>query len=180
MMVATKPVGQKVERLFELMDTNGDGYVEWDDYQRVIDRFRDGYRLEPDSRKAQALEAAYRVWWLELQRHAGGVGPLAREDYVAATCAATADTSRVNLVDGLSHALFDIMDTDDDNLIDRDEFAHLLAVRELTSPDAIGVFDILDTDGDGRISRQEYLASWRHFFQEDTADTPDSWYFGKL
>jgi Ca2+-binding EF-hand superfamily protein len=176
----TTPIDARIGKLFDLMDADGDGHVTWTDYQRTIDRFVDGYELEPDDRESLALWTAYQTWWLELRRHANDAEQLSRDEFVPAMRAAVTDTSRANLVDGLSHALFDVVDTDDDGLIERDEFARLLGLRGITDSDAMDVFDGLDTDGDGSISRQEYVRSWREFFRSDDPTDPGSRYFGRL
>ncbi len=178
-MTSTDPIDGRIGRLFDQMDVDGDGYVTWADYLRTIDRFVDGYELDPDGYEGLALRTAYQVWWLELQRHTDIADRLSKDEYVRATRAAVADTTRANVVNGLSHALFDVMDTDDDGLITRDEFARLLELRGLTSPDAKGMFGGLDRDEDGYISRQEYVRSWWEFFNSDDPTAPGCLYLGR-
>ncbi|XVS61323.1 EF-hand domain-containing protein [Actinosynnema sp. CA-299493] len=179
-MTTTDPIDARIGLLFDRMDGDGDGRVTWADYRRTVERFLDGYRLAADGREGLALRTAYQVWWLELQRHAGGADGLTKDEYVSATRAAVGDTSRANLVDGLSHALFDVMDGNDDGLVDRAEFARLLSLRGFTGPAADGVFDGLDLDRDGFISRPEYVRSWRDFFFADDPDSPGTRYLGRI
>ncbi len=178
--MTTASVDLKLEQAFNAMDTNNDGYLEWPDYQRLVDRYLNGYKIDKNGMKGQALQVAHQATWLEVQRHANGSPRLSKDEYIAAIRAASVDTSRFNVVEGLPHAIFDVMDTDDDNTISKDEFAKFLEVWEVTAPEAMDVFTRLDTDGDGSISRQEYIRSWREFFYSSDLDAPGSLYFGQL
>lgn len=68
------------------------------------------------------------MYWMELLRHADGNERLSREQFVHANRAASVDTSRFNMVEGIPHAVFDVMDTDGDNTIDKTEFKQFLQV----------------------------------------------------
>ncbi|WP_407652784.1 EF-hand domain-containing protein [Amycolatopsis cynarae] len=74
------------------------------------------------------------------------------------------------MVEGVPHAIFDIVDGDGDNTISKSEFKQLLDVWGVSAPDAMATFMRLDTDGDGVISRHEYIRAIREFFY-----SPDTW-----
>jgi Ca2+-binding EF-hand superfamily protein len=178
--MTTASVDLKVEQAFNAMDTNNDGYLEWPDYQRIVDRYLTEYKIDKNEMKGQALQVAHLSTWLEVQRHANGSQRLSKDEYIAAIRAASVDTSRFNIVEGLPQAIFDVMDTDEDNAISKEEFARFLGVWEVTAPEAMEVFTRLDTDKDGSISRQEYIRSWREFFYSSDLNAPGSLYFGQL
>ncbi len=172
-------IKRKLEQLFNATDANNDGYVEWADYQRIVDRYLTAFTIDKDERKGQTLQVTYQMYWLELLRHANRSQRLTRDEYIAANRAASVDTSRFNMVEGLPHAIVDIMDNDDDNEINKEEFAQFLQASGITAPHAMDTFTALDTDGDGRISRQEYVRSVREFFHSGTdLKAPGSLYFG--
>lgn len=171
-------IKRKLEQLFNATDANNDGYVEWADYQRIVDRYLTAFTIDKDERKGQTLQVTYQMYWLELLRHANRSQRLTRDEYIAANRAASIDTSRFNMVEGIPHAIVDIMDNDDDNEINKEEFAQFLQASGITAPHAMDTFAALDTDGDGRISRQEYVRSVREFFHSDTdLKAPGSLYF---
>ncbi|MFJ2113086.1 MULTISPECIES: EF-hand domain-containing protein [unclassified Streptomyces] len=172
----------KLERSFEAMDADQNGYVDWSDYQRLADRYLQAYKLGKDDRRARALTAFFQMYWLELMRHSGAEGDrLTKDQYVTAKRLTSIDTSRLNVAEGAGHAIFDIMDVDGDNEISKAEFARFLKdVCRISAPDAMETFSMLDTDGDGAISRQEFIRAVReHFFSNDP-DAPGSLILGHI
>ncbi|MFE5732802.1 EF-hand domain-containing protein [Streptomyces sp. NPDC056528] len=174
------PITVKLDRLFDSTDTDGDGYVDWSDHQRIVDRYLSTYEIDKSDRRAQALLISYRMQWGELLRHADGADRLSREEYHLATRAVSVDTSRFNMVEGVPHAVFDIMDVDGDNVIGRSEFKKYLDVWGITDPSALDAFNELDLDGDGEISRQEFIRAAREFFYSPDLDAAGSLLFGRL
>lgn len=178
---ATDPITLKLEALFQATDTDNDGYVDWSDYQRIIDRYLSAYKINKQDRKAQSLTIAYQMYWTELLRHAGGNDRLDREQFAHANRAASVDTSRYNMMECIPHAIFDIADTDGDNTISKPEFKQFLDLLwGSKAPDAMDTFARLDTDGDGVISRHEYIRAIREFFHSPDLDVPGSLFFGHL
>ncbi|MGW9493060.1 EF-hand domain-containing protein [Streptomyces prasinus] len=172
----------KLERTFDDMDVNHDGYLDWTDYQKLADRYIHAYRLGRDDRRARALQTFCQIYWLELLRHAGVDGDrLSKEQFVTASRLAVIDTSRLNVTEGGGHAIFDIIDTDGDNEIGKDEFARFLRdVWRSDSPEAMDMFAKLDTDGDGAISRHEFIRAIREFYLSNDPDAPGSMFFGHV
>ncbi|PLW73092.1 EF-hand domain-containing protein [Streptomyces sp. SCUT-3] len=172
----------KLEREFEAMDANHDGYLDRTDYQKLADRYIQAYRIDKDDRRARALQTFCQIYWLELLRHAGVDGDrLTKDQFVMANRLAVIDTSRLNVTEGGGHAIFDVIDVDGDNEISRAEFERFLRdVRRSEAPDAMDSFARLDTDGDGTISRYEFIRAIReHFFSHDP-DAPGSLFFGRV
>ncbi|GHG96404.1 EF-hand domain-containing protein [Streptomyces rubradiris] len=172
----------KLERTFDQMDANKDGYLDWTDYQKLADRYIQGYGLSRDDRRARALQTFCQIYWLELLRHAGADGDrLTKEQFVLANRLAVIDTSRLNVTEGGGHAIFDIVDADGDNEISRDEFARLTRdVWRDHSPATMDLFFRLDTDGDGAISRHEFIRAVREHFLSNDPDAPGSIFFGHI
>ncbi|MGZ9934980.1 EF-hand domain-containing protein [Streptomyces sp. NC-S4] len=172
----------KLERTFETMDANQDGYLDWTDYQKLADRYIKAYKLGKDDRRARALQTFCQIYWLELLRHAGVDGDrLTKEQFVTANRLAVIDTSRLNVTEGGGHAIFDVIDVDGDNEISKDEFARFLRdVWKIDAPEAMDVFAKLDTDGDGAISRHEFIRAVREHFLSNDPDAPGSLFFGHV
>jgi hypothetical protein len=94
-----------------------------------------------------------------------GVWTELKNVFVAATRLAIVDTSRLNVVDGFGHAIFDVVDTNGDNEITKDEFDRLLRdVWKAAAPESSNAFSRVDTDDDGTISRQEFLRAAHKYF----------------
>ncbi|MCP3757267.1 EF-hand domain-containing protein [Streptomyces sp. TBY4] len=172
----------KLERTFDTMDANQDGYLDWTDYQKLADRYIKAYKLSKDDRRARALQTFCQIYWLELLRHAGVDGDrLTKDQFITANRLAVIDTSRLNVTEGGGHAIFDVIDVDGDNEISKDEFARFL--RDVWKSDAnegMEAFHKLDTDGDGVISRHEFIRAVREHFLSNDPDAPGSMFFGRV
>ncbi|MFH8800865.1 EF-hand domain-containing protein [Streptomyces sp. NPDC017936] len=172
----------KLERTFDSMDADHDGYLDRTDYQKLADRYIEAFRIPRDDRRARALLTFCQIYWLELLRHAGvDGGRLTKDQFVTANRLAVIDTSRLNVTEGGGHAIFDVIDTDGDNEISKDEFARFLRdVWKSDAPDAMDSFTKLDTDGDGAISRHEFIRAVREHFLSNDPDAPGSMFFGHV
>ncbi|GAA3503223.1 hypothetical protein GCM10019016_103330 [Streptomyces prasinosporus] len=172
----------KLERTFDSMDANHDGYLDWSDYRKLADRYIQAYRLDKEDLRVRALQTFCQIYWLELLRHAGVDGDrLTKEQFVTASRLAVIDTSRLNVTEGGGHAIFDIVDVDGDNEITKDEFARFLRdVWKIEAPDAMDMFTRLDIDGDGAISRHEFIRAIREYYLSNDPDAPGSLFFGHV
>ncbi|GGY06760.1 hypothetical protein GCM10010358_70010 [Streptomyces minutiscleroticus] len=172
----------KLERSFDTMDANRDGYLDWSDYQALADRYIQAYRLDKNDRKARSLQTFTQIYWLELLRHAGvDSDRLTKDQFVVANRLAVVDTSRLNVTEGGGHAIFDVLDTNDDNEISADEFARFLRdVLRSDAVDAMDMFTKLDIDGDGAISRYEFIRAVREHYLSNDPDAPGSLFFGRV
>lgn len=182
---AIHPITVKIDRMFQAVDGNGDGYAEWSDFDRIASRYLSAYKIAKDDRRALALRAAYQMYWMELLRHADvpanvPADRLTKEQFQQAVRALAVDTSRFNMVEGASHAVFDIMDVDGDNEISKTEFNQYLRAWDVTDPSAMDMFSMLDTDGDGYISRQEFIRATREFYYSSDLSVPGSFFFGRI
>ncbi|MFJ6805691.1 EF-hand domain-containing protein [Streptomyces anulatus] len=173
-------IATKLGRSFAALDSDHDGHLDWSDYQRLADRYLDAYHLGPDDRRARALHAFFHAYWLELLRHADVQGDrLSRDQYVDAVRLASADTSRLNVADGLGHVLFDVIDVNGDNEISREEYTRFLTdVWAIEEAEALQAFRTLDTNGDDTVSRPEFLRAIRQYFLLNDPDAPGSLFFG--
>ncbi|MEV7779975.1 EF-hand domain-containing protein [Kitasatospora sp. NPDC088351] len=184
-MATTAPdiITLKIEKIFNALDTDHNGYVEWSDFQQLVDRLLTEYRLDRGDRRATALHAGYAMFWQELARHADANGDqrISKDEYIAAARASILDNSRFDSVDGLSNVLFDVIDVNGDNEIDKSEFARFLGnVWGVPAPDTAQAFAALDTDGDGRISRSEFVRAAREFFMSNDPAAPGGRLFGAV
>ncbi|MET8575135.1 EF-hand domain-containing protein [Streptomyces sp. NPDC005012] len=179
--VAQDVITTKLERSFDAMDDNQDGYLDWTDYQKLGDRYIQAYHLDKNDRRARAIQTFCQIYWLELLRHSGVDGDrLTKEQFVTANRLAVVDTSRLNVTEGGGHAIFDVIDVDGDNEIGKDEFVRFLRdVWRSEAPEALDAFDRLDTDGDGVVSRHEFIRAVREHYLSNDPEAPGSLFFGR-
>lgn len=183
-MTTTAPdvVQLKIERAFDTMDANNDGYLDWSDYQQLVDRYISVFELGKNDPRAGGILAFYQMYWQELVRHAQSSNQkLTKEQFVQANRLATMDTSRLNMVEGCGHAIFDCMDVNGDNEVSKEEFESFLRkVWKISQPDAIETFHLLDVNGDGHISRQEFIRAAREYWYSNDPNAAGSLFFGRV
>ncbi len=177
--VPAAPITERFGRLFDALDSDDDGFVTWTDYQRLVERYVHGYGLAPQERRAQAVRVSYQMLWQELLRHSGVEEErLGREAFVGAMHAAAEDRSRFNAAEGVAEAVFDLLDTDGDDRISREEFLRYTGALGAGAADAEERFAGVDTDEDGFISRQEFVLSAREYLFGDDTRSPGGFVFG--
>ncbi|MFY7067974.1 EF-hand domain-containing protein [Nocardiopsis changdeensis] len=168
----------RFNELFDVLDTDGDKYATWADYQRLVDRYITGYTLDPTEPKAHAIETAYRSLWDRLVRYSGAGDRLERQEFIAAMHAASEDRSRSNAAEAVAEAVFDLLDEDGDGRISLEEFLVYAAALGAGEADARTRFAHVDTDGDGDMSREEFVLSARQFLFGEDSDSPGGFVFG--
>ncbi|MFI9605298.1 EF-hand domain-containing protein [Streptomyces sp. NPDC004069] len=177
---APKSVQLKLERAFDVRDADKDGYVDWSDYQQLLDRYFSTLDLGRNDPRAGGIHAFYQMYWQELLRHAQPSRQrLSKDEFVEANRRASIDTSRLNIIAGCGHAIFDCMDLDDDNEVSKEEFENFLkTVWDTSQPDATEIFHKIDLDDDNSISRQEFIRAAHEYFYSNDRNSPGSLFFG--
>jgi Ca2+-binding EF-hand superfamily protein len=171
----------KLANVFNAFDRNRDGQIEAEDFDAIVKDVTREFKLPSDSVKGRALANAYMVLWDELLRHADTDRDrkISQAEFIENGMKAIDDRSRVNVVDHLGNAIFEVTDTDEDNTVSKAEFARLQRAFRVPERDTGQAFAGLDTDGDGSISREEFLAGVRDYFTSPNFDGPGSWFYGR-
>ncbi|MEV2274106.1 EF-hand domain-containing protein [Nocardiopsis sp. NPDC049922] len=173
-------IAERFGTLFDTLDTDDDKTLTWDDYQRLVDRYAEGYSLDADDARAQEIRAAYLRLWEGLVGHAGDGTRLDRDAFVAAMHAASEDRSSSNVTEGVAEAAFDLLDADDDGTVSEAEYVEYAEVLGVAVDTAWDRFKALDTDGDGFISREEFVLSARQYLFGDDTESAGGFVFGVI
>ncbi|GGX25466.1 NACHT domain-containing protein [Streptomyces noursei] len=166
-----------LDRLFNVTDTDGDGYVDGADYQRIVDRYRTAYQLAPDAPEVKALASFYREYWTGLQRHAKTHGRLSREQHRTAAGATTVDPALREPVAVFGATVFEVIDADRDGCISERELTRYLEMWDLAG-DASRVLGQLDTDDDGCLSKDDLSRAINAYFHSPDLGGTGSVFFG--
>ncbi|MFJ6136427.1 hypothetical protein [Kitasatospora sp. NPDC092286] len=114
-------------KVFDAIDTDSNGTVEWADYQRLVERVTKAYSLEADNDKVTQLEQAYQGFWTQLQHHGGGGDRMTKEQFVKALGEAVGSPAFTDMaVSGIAGALFHIANTDGNDQLGEDELKRLV------------------------------------------------------
>ncbi|WP_017570897.1 EF-hand domain-containing protein [Nocardiopsis halotolerans] len=175
------PITERFGQLFDTLDSDGDGAITWEDYQRLVNRYTSGYSLDAADRRAQAVHASYQMLWLELLRHSSAPeARLDRDMFVRAMHSASEDRSRFNMTEGVAEAVFDLLDTDDGGSVSEAEYVRYAEILGVASETARERFRGLDTDSDGFVNREEFVLSSREYLFGDDPDSPGGFVFGVI
>lgn len=157
--LAADPVDSKIEAEFDKLDAKHRGYLEWSDYETLIDRYKRTARVDEDDRRIKALRAFYQMHWLELMRYAGAEDDrLSKAQFVTATRHATTDQSRFNVSEVGAHVIFDLIDTDGDGQVEKEELLHFLeGVWQIDESEAMYELGALSSSEITSISREEFV-----------------------
>ncbi|MEW1751701.1 EF-hand domain-containing protein [Streptomyces angustmyceticus] len=170
---------QKYEKLFSLLDTNGDGVIAEDDFELMAGRVLAASR-EEDTQKGKKYAGEMMNYWRALRSSADadGDGRIDREEFRRALrqVSDTFDT----LVGPLYHAGFHLADRNDDGLVGREDFVVVLAAIGVPATEAGATFDRL-TEGNGQLAKDQLMtAATQYYCDEDPANTASHLLFGTL
>ena len=86
----------------------------------------------------------------------------------------------IKLTNAVGAMFFDLIDTNEDGFIGKDEFAvfhQLVGLDPDTAPEA---FNAIDTNQDGKLNREEFNAAYFDFFSSDDPNSPFKNFLGVL
>ena len=86
----------------------------------------------------------------------------------------------IKLTNAAGAMFFDLIDTNEDGFIGKDQFAvfhQLVGLDPDTAPEA---FNAIDTNQDGKLSREEFNAAWVDFTTNDDPDSPFKHFLGVM
>jgi len=124
-----------------------------------------------DPAKAQQIRSIIQDAWIGIFEESAGSQPVTSAVFTEAMkkCDAEKMTSITNTVAAM---YFDLIDTNEDGFIGKDEFAvfyQLLGLDPDTAPEA---FNAIDTNQDGKLSREEFIAAGVDFITNDDPNSP--------
>ena len=184
-MFISKFLEQKLIRRFRTYDFDNDGLIQREDFEAGIIRLGDAFRHSAQSPALERLRELSLNLWTDLKTRADGDGDgrINEAEYKAAFVAGLLETPQL-FEQGYTpflDALMDIIDTNKDDKINRDEYVRWAsALMNIPEPDAREAFGRLDTDADGLIGRKQLLDAIRAYYFDDTPQSVGTWLLGPL
>ncbi|GLX00563.1 oxygenase MpaB family protein [Microtetraspora sp. NBRC 16547] len=138
----------------EVLDQTGNGYLDWPDLAAMAREI--ATRLDLDTQDEDRLFTAFADWWRELQTEldTDGDGRITGHEYAAATAAMTSSA-----LIRVAEVLFDVTDTDGNEIIDAREYRVLFRTAFDHDPGDSGDAD----DGDEQLTRAEFVRRFLTF-----------------
>ncbi|SHF01678.1 EF-hand domain-containing protein [Streptoalloteichus hindustanus] len=166
MAVASGDLRQrKIAKSFEALDVTGRGTVSLSDLEDQVRRIAAEFGVPVDAPQSVKLFDADRRAWQELVK-AVGKSPeqeLTLDEYVQGVTSIRQQEIRKAMTQ-YSEALFEVVDSDRNNKISKDEFVRYGRALGVPADEAGNVFQRMDVDGDGELSRNEFARNMYDFF----------------
>jgi tellurite resistance protein TerC len=154
-------------RRFAVIDIDGNGVWQRDDYQLLTRRLCETFGHPVDSAAGQAVAAGQRALFDALLSHmdADGDQEITQEEFVATLGRTIKDRPGFeSAVRTAAHSLLQIADQDGNRALDAGEYARLAAVYGARPDEAARAFDRLDQDRNGMLDTAELTLAIRQFF----------------
>jgi hypothetical protein len=172
---------RKLAHLFRVHDTDGNGYVERDDYERMIARIADGRGWRDESAERSELRTRVLAQWAVIAsaEQPLGSGRVPLEGWLA-LWNAVIEVSYEDRVWGVADLLWETMDRDGNGQITREESRCWFDAYGVKGDAADRTFAACDLNGDGYISRDEWRLLVEQFFYSMNPADPGNIVFGPL
>ena len=181
---------QKLMHMFELLDVDGNGLLEYDDFRMVVDTMAQERGWERSNRRYISLVASNKRLWKMISRDIDidGNGSISLMEWLAFHIKAfIEDPLNQGFQPKFSAALratasffCDMLDSDGDGKVCIDDYIAFCAAYNVSEAKARFSFKLFDRDGSGDITMQEVEEMVKEFYLSDDPSAPGNLFFGSL
>ena len=161
---------QRVALVFSLLDANGNGVLDADDFTLMGDRVT-AVATGSDQGAKDALRAAFERYWTTLRTEldANGDGVITLEEYTA--CVLSPERFDATIAE-FAHALAALGDPDGDGLVERPVFAALMDAIGFQEANIHALFDAFGPTAEDRIPVSTWEEGIKDYYAPDKAGIP--------
>ncbi|MEM6642018.1 MAG: EF-hand domain-containing protein [Bacteroidota bacterium] len=168
----------KIIHFFNVLDHDGNGILEQEDFELVSEAICDLRGLEKNATERLNLGIkAHGIFVQVLKDLNKDTAIIRREEWVKFFDNEILAKSQ-EYVNNVCSYLFSIFDQDGDGFIDEEEYLDMFRAYGLYTAQAKKAFDLLDLNGDGKISEQELIKAFTDFFYATDEKAAGNWIFG--
>ncbi|MFE2578921.1 EF-hand domain-containing protein [Streptomyces sp. NPDC059378] len=160
----------RVLRLFDLIDTSKNGYIDRDDLPRGNGSA--GAQAQRDQIVQALITGFIKASDANMDTRVTKQEMLA---CVERTMVGKSVSDAPAYIREVTAGVFKLMDTDGNGKVSKGEFEQYLKARNITDPNAAGEFARLDRDGDGSLTVEDLNYANHHFFTAPEANVPEHW-----
>lgn len=179
---------KKLERKFHVFDANGDGFVQREDFDIIIDKLLQLRGLSTDSTAGGAVRDQYLDYWMTLQRFADAnrdqrVSLAEWMEYHDAALEfekVLEEQGEEGTLQPFAEVLFQMLDTNGDGQVSADEYCEFLQAYKLDENAARQTFQHLDERNNGFITLEELFGLVEQFYASNDPEAAGNWLFGPL
>ncbi|HZU57703.1 MAG TPA: hypothetical protein VFA06_17660 [Actinocrinis sp.] len=174
----------KLERRFELLDMDGDGYITANDYDVAAASVCRAFDFAKDSPQYEKVHVIYLRLWVALSRRMDQqqTGMISRQQFVS-SCARSiveAEEGYDRIIGPIALTIFDLIDADDSGTLDIEELTTWFNAYGVCADDAERAFKAVDRNRDGLLDANEVQNAIREFYTSDDPQAPGNLIFGPL
>lgn len=174
---------QKAKQIhyFNVLDYNGDGVLEKQDFLDIADRFARLRNYEEGSSQHTAIrQEILRIWTnARALSDKEGDAQVTLDDWLTHEEKVLDSEILVrSYVRGIARAIFDILDADNDTRISKEEYVQFIRAFRGEAEEGEVAFQKLDKDGNGFLTREEFLDAVTQFHLSDDPEAPGNWLYG--
>ncbi|MBW4721526.1 EF-hand domain-containing protein [Saccharothrix obliqua] len=158
-----------IERVFAVLDLNGDGRVEWADFKTITEAVSREFAVPADAAEPANLLAAYREVWDYVRdvADADSDGAVTKQEFEHAHLSGELSLDAVaDLWAAVSDRCFELIDRDGDGHVDQAALAALYRAAEVADAELVAAtaFAAMDANSDGHVDKAEFTANVRGVF----------------
>ena len=169
---------QKIIHFFHVLDNNGNGMLEKDDFELVGEAMSNIIGLDENSVVRLDLKLrAHRLFVLILKDVGKEEAVLALDEWIKFFEEVVLAKPN-DYINQSATYVFSLFDQDMDGHIDEREYLDMFKAYGLYMSVAKKAFDMLDLNGDGRISGGELVKAFEDYFLSSDDKAPGNWIFG--
>ncbi|WP_169808616.1 EF-hand domain-containing protein [Microtetraspora niveoalba] len=163
-----------LERLrfrFRMLDTDGNGYLEGEDFERLAADVLEAMDEPAGSQKGRAVFAGHRRYWEGLRDalDVDGDGRISPSEYIARLGAPV--EARETVAD-YAESLAALADRDGDGFIELGDFLTCMTALGFHRANCVTLFTRLDEAGDGRVPVDVWAATIVDYYTSASTDIP--------
>lgn len=176
--------------MFELLDVDGNGVLEYEDFRMVVDTMAEERGWGASHRRYIGLTVANRRLWKQMCRtlDADGSGEITLAEWLAFHIQALTEESTPggfnpefgSALRATAKFFCDMLDSDGDGIVTAQDYVLFCGAYNVPESEALESFELFDRDGNGELSEAEVVEMVKEFYLSDDPDAPGNLFFGCL
>ena len=162
---------------FNRIDFDKDGAITRKDFEGMAERFAKESEMKAEHAKV-LMDSLTGVWDKFLANVAEGKG-IDQTAFINSMKGKVKDPNAKSVVEGPLPLFFRAVDTNEDNMISKEEYGIFFQMLGLDPKMAPASFEAIDTNNDGLLSQDEFVVAGSDFFIND-GDSPNKLFWGPL
>jgi Ca2+-binding EF-hand superfamily protein len=169
---------QKLLHFFHVLDHDGNGILEEEDFTLIGDNISDRIGLSKTASERLVLKVKAYGLFLQILHDIGKEEALLTPEEWLEFFEHFVLVKSNNYIHQTSNYVFALFDQDGDGYIDEREYQDMFKAYDLYTAHTKKAFDLLDLNGDGKLSHQEMVKAFSEFFLSNDPNAPGNWIFG--